>query len=101
MTFEEILASTVDEDEDYQQFKNDGLNNTLNPLDMGLILAGQPIGVLEDLTAKLDEETWSAKMEVEPTGAVEGVIHAVDVEDQVNATRSIEVEVRGVKETLT
>lgn len=39
-TFKEILASSVDEDEDYLRFKDEGLRSFLNPVDLGLVLAG-------------------------------------------------------------
>lgn len=35
---------------------------------MGFVIAGQPIGVLEDLTAKLDQTTMSTDMEVSQSG---------------------------------
>lgn len=34
-TFEKILASTVDEGEDYQRLRDKGVKNTQNPLEMG------------------------------------------------------------------
>lgn len=52
--FEEILSSTTDEDEDYQMLRNDGLRNALNPLETGLVLASQPIGIIEDFTLEVD-----------------------------------------------
>lgn len=51
MTFEEILASTVDEDEDNQKVRDEELKSTLEPLYLGLVLAGQPLGFVEDITS--------------------------------------------------
>lgn len=44
-TFEEILASTIDEDVNYQRIKSEDPTSTLNPLEMGLFLVGEPIGI--------------------------------------------------------
>lgn len=102
--------SEVDEGEDYQWLKNDGPRNTLNPLNMVLVLASQPIRVLEDLITELGETTWLAEIVVKPTGAVKEVGHTEEVrnaeniddtEVEVDATQSKEIEVGGVRETLT
>lgn len=44
--FEEILASTTDEDDDYQNLRDKGLRNALDLLEMGLILVGQLINII-------------------------------------------------------
>lgn len=38
MTFEEIEANTVDEDENYQMVRDEDLTSTLDPLQLGLVL---------------------------------------------------------------
>lgn len=96
MTFEEILASTVDEEEDYQRFRYDSPKNTLSPLDMGLVLVGQPIGILHDLTIELDQATQLDHMEVEQSGrhnAVEsGEVPRMDEEvNPENASARVEL----------
>lgn len=70
MTFEEILAISVDEDEDYLRFKDEGRKNTLNPV------------------------------EIAPTKWVEQVGTAAEAEVQVCFDRGEEMKIRGVRETL-
>lgn len=65
MTFEEIMANTIDDDEDYQRFRDEGHKNSLNSLDMGLVFAGHPIRALEDLLVELDQVTQLVDMEVD------------------------------------
>lgn len=64
MTFEEILASSMDEDGDCLWFKDKSLKSTLNPVDLGLVLTGQPISILADLTTEFEEATKHTKMEI-------------------------------------
>lgn len=110
MTFEEILSSTVDEYKDYLRFKDEGPNSTLNPLDMGLVLVGQPIGVLVDLSTELEEATRPTEIELKPTEVVEQVgnneevCNAENFEEagaQVDTVWTDMIEVREVKKTLT
>lgn len=54
ITFEKILANNIDKDEDYQRVKSEGLTSTSNPMDMGLVLAGQPIKIIVDLMQAVD-----------------------------------------------
>lgn len=63
----------MDEDEDYLRFKDESLKNTLNPLDLGPVLAGHPIGILADLIAEFEKVTRHIEMEVEPARVVEQV----------------------------
>lgn len=100
VTFEEILASSVDKDEHYLSFKDERLKNTLNPLDLGLVLAGQPIGILADFIAELEEATRHVEMEVEPTKVEGQVSTTTEVEVQTGVVQGEEVEIRGVKKTL-
>lgn len=83
MAFEEILASSVDVDEYYLRFKDDGLKNTLNPLDLGLVLAGQSIGILANVIAEFGEASRHTKMQVEPTEVIEQVGTTTDVDVQI------------------
>lgn len=53
--FEEILSSPVDEDEDYRRFSDQGVRSSLHPESLGLILSGQPLGILANLTAELEK----------------------------------------------
>lgn len=48
MTFEDILASSVDEDDDYQWVRDEGLTSTLDPLQLCLVLASQPLWLVEE-----------------------------------------------------
>lgn len=45
----------MDEDKDYRQFSDQGVKSSLHPESLGLTLSGQPLGVLADLIAELDE----------------------------------------------
>lgn len=66
----------VDKDKDYQRIKNEGITSTLNPLEMELILAGQPIGMIEDLTQEANVADRLRKIEVDtiPVKNVEDLI---------------------------
>lgn len=66
-TFEKILASTIDENDDYQRLRDEGLRNALNSLEMGLVLAGQSITIIENLTLEVDEVDQPIVMEVDMT----------------------------------
>lgn len=82
MTSEELLATSVDEDEDedYQRFGDKVHENSLILVNLGLVLFGQSIGVLEDLIVELDEAARLDEMVIEPTAPVEQVGHAEDVD---------------------
>lgn len=54
-TFEEILSSPTDEDQDYLRLTGQGLRSTLHPESLGLILSGQPVGALADLSKEFEE----------------------------------------------
>lgn len=54
-SFEEILMSIVDEDEDYRRLTEQEMRSTLHLESLGLILLGQPISVLADLSAEFEE----------------------------------------------
>lgn len=58
----------MDEDEDYQWIKDEGMTSTLDPLQLGLVLVGQPIGVVEDLTTVVDLgiEQPNTAMDIDP-----------------------------------
>lgn len=75
------------------------MKSSLNLKSLGLVLAGQPIGVLVVLTAEFEEATQRAQMETDPAwGDRQGRIFA-----EVGAQPSIgqeEVEVGRVRKTL-
>lgn len=54
-TFEEILSSLVDEDLDYHRILDHGLRSALYPEALGLVLVGQPVGTLADLSLEFEE----------------------------------------------
>lgn len=85
MTFKEILESMVDKDDDYLRFKDEGRKSTLNCLDLGLVLAGQPISILADLTTEFEGATRHAEMEVEPNKAAGQVGTTTGVKVQTSA----------------
>lgn len=47
--FGEILANTIDKDEDYQRVRDEELTSPLDCICLGLILARQPLVLIEDL----------------------------------------------------
>lgn len=59
-TFEEMLASTVDEDMDYYRHLEQGLKSSLHLESLGLSLMGQLVGVLADLMVELEESSREA-----------------------------------------
>lgn len=63
--FEEILYSLVDEDEDYSRFTDQGEKSSLHPQSLGMVLSGQPLGVLTDLTTELEEASRQTVPEME------------------------------------
>lgn len=68
---------------------------------MGLVLAGQPISILANLSAELEELTRSIEMESKQAGAIEQVGIAVENSEALTDTAQIEeMEVGGVRETL-
>lgn len=54
-TFEEIFSSTLDEDLDYRWVLDQGIQSTLHPEALGLVLSGQPVGDLVDLSKSFEE----------------------------------------------
>lgn len=64
-TFEEILGSKVDEDEDYRQLIEQGVWSSLQPESLGLTLSEQLVGVLVDLTTGFEEGSRQTYREVE------------------------------------
>lgn len=65
-TFEEIVASTVDEDENYHRLKEQDLQTTMHPESLGLVLAGQPLSALADLSAKFKKAGREVFSRLEP-----------------------------------
>lgn len=65
-TFEEILSSAVDEDEDYRRLIDQVIRSFLHLESLGHTLSGQLIGVLVDLTAEFEKVSRQMHMEVKP-----------------------------------
>lgn len=76
------------------------MNTSLNPKSLGLVLAGQPIGILADLTAEFDKADQRVAMEIEPTGGEGQINIAVEVDIQPGVSQGEGVETGGVRETL-
>lgn len=69
-------------------------------MDLGLVLRGQPIGILANLTIEYEEATRHVEMEVDATEEVEHIGTTNEAEVQVDASQGEEMEIGGVRKTL-
>lgn len=99
-----LFASTNDDDEDYQRIRDEGLTNNLNSLEMGLVLASQPLGLIEDLTRESNMVGELTTMEISVTAAENLVDPILDTEvDLIFPMSTVsegEIEIGGVGKTL-
>lgn len=58
--------SSVDEDEDYRRLTDQGFKSALHSKSLGLVLAGQPISGLADLSVELEEVGREVFKRLEP-----------------------------------
>lgn len=63
ITFEEILPSPIDEDEDYQRLRDENIASKLDPPYLSLVLEGQAVWCVEELPTEpnLGENAAGAK----------------------------------------
>lgn len=69
-TFEEILSSPLDEDQDYFRLTGQGLRSTLYPEALWVTFARQPIGVLANLSVEFEEARWEVLRALDSGGEV-------------------------------
>lgn len=85
LTFEEILASSVDEDTDYHRLTDHGVRSSLHSESLGLVLFCRPIGVLADLTAEFDEASRCLARSMELVDTDDDIVAGTEVAKPTDA----------------
>lgn len=83
MTIEEILETTVDEEEDYHRLTDQGIKSSLQPESLGLVLVRQPIGVLANLIGEFEEASRCSVWEMKRVDEEEEIGTGIEVVPQV------------------
>lgn len=99
-TFEEIISSSLDKDLDYQRVLEQGVQSTLQTEALGLVLVGQSVGNLADLSESFEEADREAARALDAMeDPAEDIDSPVAMEDDVAGRPeegSVAVEEHGV-----